>query len=494
MTGHPQNPAQLARRVGVPGGGALALVLHTHMPYVEGGAPWPRPTQECNPLGFGTWPFGEEWLWEAIATSYVPLLGVLGRAPLTLSLTPVLCDQLESPGALERCLRFLTEVRPESHRRDIDLARERGQDELVPELERSATTYASAAEELRALPDGLLGALGPHAGWTSAATHAVMPLLASDAAATVQLQTGVASFRRRFGAWRGGLWLPECAYASWLDSALVQAGVRATCVELPSCLLARSDGPPGPLRSDEGVVIWPLDRDVISLVWAADGYPARAPYRDSHRLTANHRQAWRNDGEVYDHQAALIQARADARDFVARVRRRVSGGGVSVCALDTELLGHWWHEGIDWLRAVVEESATQGLALTTLDDALDSHEPLPVPRELAADDQSAGVVTWGLGGDLRTWSGPAVADLAWSARTAELKVLATRQPSPRAVRELLALQASDWLFLTHQRLAGDYPRERMEAHARWLELALAGDPAMKPELRNLAPDLVPWPG
>ena len=34
--------------------GALSLVLHTHMPYVE---------------GFGTWPFGEEWLWEAIATS-----------------------------------------------------------------------------------------------------------------------------------------------------------------------------------------------------------------------------------------------------------------------------------------------------------------------------------------------------------------------------------------------------------------------------------------
>ncbi len=47
-------------------GGELAIVLHTHMPYVE---------------GFGTWPFGEEWLWEAIATSYLPLLDVLGRAP-----------------------------------------------------------------------------------------------------------------------------------------------------------------------------------------------------------------------------------------------------------------------------------------------------------------------------------------------------------------------------------------------------------------------------
>ncbi len=120
--------------------GQLALVLHTHMPYVEGGAPWPRPAEEHNPLGFGTWPFGEEWLWEAVATSYLPLLGVLGRAPITLSLTPVLCDQLESPGALGRCVRFLEEVRPESHRRDIVMARERGEDALVAVLERSAAS------------------------------------------------------------------------------------------------------------------------------------------------------------------------------------------------------------------------------------------------------------------------------------------------------------------------------------------------------------------
>ena len=69
------------------------------MPYVE---------------GFGTWPFGEEWLWEAIATSYLPLLDVLDAHPgkVTLSITPVLADQLEAPGALERCLAFLREVRP----------------------------------------------------------------------------------------------------------------------------------------------------------------------------------------------------------------------------------------------------------------------------------------------------------------------------------------------------------------------------------------------
>jgi len=70
--------------------GALAIVLHTHMPYVE---------------GFGTWPFGEEWLWEAIAGSYLPLLDVLDRgAPVTVSLTPVLGDQLAAQGVGERFL------------------------------------------------------------------------------------------------------------------------------------------------------------------------------------------------------------------------------------------------------------------------------------------------------------------------------------------------------------------------------------------------------
>jgi len=78
--------------------GELALVLHTHMPYVE---------------GFGTWPSGEEWLFEAIAGSYLPLLGPLERAggAITLSLTPVLCDQLESPGMGERFVAFVREVR-----------------------------------------------------------------------------------------------------------------------------------------------------------------------------------------------------------------------------------------------------------------------------------------------------------------------------------------------------------------------------------------------
>src|SRR6266567_1202404 len=132
----PPNSLRLMKREG-----ELALVLHTHMPYVE---------------GFGTWPFGEEWLWEAIATCYLPLLGVLGGAPITLSLTPVLCDQLEAPGATERCVTFLRELRRESHRLDIEELRD--QPPLVAELERSAAEYADAASALESVD--LLRALG----------------------------------------------------------------------------------------------------------------------------------------------------------------------------------------------------------------------------------------------------------------------------------------------------------------------------------------------
>ena len=48
----------------------------------------------------------------------------------------------------------------------------------------------------------------------------------------MQVQTGIASHRRRFGDWAGGFWLPECGYAPWLDPRLEEAGVRSSCAEL----------------------------------------------------------------------------------------------------------------------------------------------------------------------------------------------------------------------------------------------------------------------
>jgi 1,4-alpha-glucan branching enzyme len=427
----------------------LSIVLHTHMPYVE---------------GFGTWPFGEEWLWEAIATSYLPLLDVLDDHPgrVTLSLTPVLCDQLEAPGALDRCLAFLREVRPESHRLDLE-----ADPSLAPVLERSAAAYAAAADALERRGD-LLAAFAPHASWTSAATHAILPLVVTGTGVRLQLRTGIAAHRARFGGWDGGLWLPECAHAPWLDDLLEESGVRVTCVDWTDVL---GPGPRTPRRTRAGVVLAPIDREAIELVWHPRGYPSRAPYLDTHRLTERRHRAWAIDGTLYDADRAAAQVAADAEDFVERVAAR---GGPSVVALDTELLGHFWPEGVDWLRAVLEGCERRGL------------EPGP-PGEGAIDDAPDPPVTsWGDGRDLRTWSGPAAAGLAWLQRRAELRAFARGRPSDRALRELLALQSSDWAFLTAAGTAGDYPRERAEGHLAALDAALA-DPTADAALRHLAP-------
>ena len=59
--------------------------------------------------GFGTYPFGEEWLFDAVIRSYLPVLEV--ARDLTMTVTPVLADQLEDGGVRERLRRFLVEWR-----------------------------------------------------------------------------------------------------------------------------------------------------------------------------------------------------------------------------------------------------------------------------------------------------------------------------------------------------------------------------------------------
>jgi 1,4-alpha-glucan branching enzyme len=249
-----------------------------------------------------------------------------------------------------------------------------------------------------------------------------------------------------------------------------------------------------PLLTDAGVVLVPIDRATMALVWGEHGYPADDVYRDYHRHTIHHHQPWANDGGAYDHERAVALAGEHARDFVARTIERLRlaigsqagsplpGGGLVVCALDTELLGHWWYEGVHWLAAVVEECSRQGLALVRLDEAAALGDPAPV------DDSEWEPSTWGRDGDLSTWSGPQVAEMAFAQRAGELRLLAAPERAGQAaLRELLALQASDWPFMVSRGLAVPYARERFARHRSALANALArGAGAPVEDLRNLA--------
>jgi 1,4-alpha-glucan branching enzyme len=268
------------------------------------------------------------------------------------------------------------------------------------------------------------GAAARHATWTAPATHPVLPLLATDAGVRLQLAAGVASHRARTGSWDGGLWLPECAHAPWLDPLLEEAGVHLACVELTDVF---GEGAPEhlrPQRSPAGPLLVPVDRAVMALVWDERGYPSSAAYRDTHHLTAMRHQAWAVDGHPYDPDRGRAQARADAVHFVARVSERVARGGLCVCALDTELLGHWWHEGPGVARGGARGGRRHGPAGGGARRGggrrRGARAGPPAHDDLGHAARPVDVVRSGAEG------------VAWRQRAGELRVARAERPSPRA--------------------------------------------------------------
>jgi 1,4-alpha-glucan branching enzyme len=455
--------------------GDLAVVLHSHMPYVE---------------GFGTYPFGEEWLFEAYASSHLPVLDV--ARDLTLSVTPVLADQLEAPGVAERMRTFLAEHRLAAAERDIAAG---GGEAAAARAE--AARYARALERLDELGGDLLEPFRRAAAdrgvalLASAATHAVLPLVGTAAGRRLQIDAGMRSHRRRFGATRG-FWLPECAYEPRLEPLLAEQALGFFCADQSAHEPPRDSL--APVRTGTGMLAFTIDWEAVSQVWSEAGYPSHPDYLEYHRLSTSGIRLWSIGGSTYDPEVASDRALGDARRFIDHVAERLGAyrdergrPGLVTFAIDTELLGHWWTEGPEWLGAVVREAPQCGIRLVALPDAAAEHGG----EERALRDSS-----WGDGKDLRTWDSPRVADLTWAARRLELRLLRAlgagrlaSEAAHRAARELLAVQASDWAFLDDRRQAGDYPFIRATGHAESLLEAIDSPAPPDPRMRNLAPDL-----
>ena len=107
--------------------GHLALILHAHLPFVR------HPEHEHF--------LEEDWLFEAITETYIPLLQMMQRLgndnvpfKLTMSLTPTLCAMLQDELLCERYIRHLDLL--------IDLAaRERKRNQDQPELAELSEFY-----------------------------------------------------------------------------------------------------------------------------------------------------------------------------------------------------------------------------------------------------------------------------------------------------------------------------------------------------------------
>lgn len=468
--------------------GTFCLVLHSHLPWLA---------------HHGSWPVGEEWLYQAWAHSYLPVVDLLERLAaegrrdvLTLGVTPVLAAQLDDPYCLRSCHEWLGDWQL---RADYAATRWHGRWRPGPRLQALAAAEHRAAAwalerfetrwrhgfsaVLRPLVDGrvveLLG--GP-------LTHPFQPLL-DERVRGFALRSGLADARLRLGRAPEGVWAPECGYAPGMAAGYAAAGVRRFLVDGPA-LRGRTSA----ARPVDGtdVLCFGRDLDVTYRVWSPKaGYPGDPAYRDFHtydhpsglkpaRVTG--RRVPPEDKQPYDPELAGLAVRRHVDDFVATVvarlralRERDGRPGLVVAAYDTELYGHWWHEGPVWLERVLRALPAAGVRVTTLRGAAEAGHVGP-PVELPAS-------SWGSGKDWRVWDGAQVADLVGVGADVQRELLSSvdgflgtfRNPlADEVAREALLALSSDWAFMVTKDSAADYARGRAAGHAaRFAELAAA---------------------
>jgi 1,4-alpha-glucan branching enzyme len=464
--------------------GTFCLVLHTHLPWVAHA---------------GAWPVGEEWLHQAFTGSWRRVLALLDRLAaagardvLTLGVTPVLAAMLDDP----YCLRELHTWAGTWRLRAEELAPRNP--ELAAYEFRAATACLADLED-RWLTGGLSGVLRPlaDAGVVEVlggpATHPFLPLLQTRVAAGA-LAVGLDDATLRLGRRPAGIWVPECGHAPGQEALYAAAGVERFLVDSPAL---HGDTAAARPVGDSGVLCFGRDLEVSYRVWSPRaGYPGAPDYRDFHtfdhasgfrpaRVTGRHvppeaKKPWEPD-------LAAAAVRRDAADFVDTVRNRLreladrhGRPGLVLAAFDTELFGHWWHEGPDWLAAVLTALPAAGVRVSTLRGTVEAG-PVGPPVEL-------GRSSWGAGKDWRVWEGPAVQDLALAAKGVQERLLSTldahrgpvRDPVlDQLAREALLALSSDWAFMVSHDSAAGYARDRAAGHAARLhalaDLLDAGD-------------------
>lgn len=482
--------------------GYLSLVLHAHLPFVR------HPEHEQF--------LEESWLFEAITECYIPVLQMLERwdeerldVRLTLSLTPTLCSMMQDPLLQERYERRLDGL--------VELAdkeiRRTKKDQSLQEL---AVFYHARLGGIRDYYTGhrrdLVAAFRQMQErsrleiLTSAATHALLPLIARhQPSLRGQIFVARDHYRDCFGCDPQGIWLPECAYDEALDEVLLEAGLRWVTTDAHSILHARPrprNAVFAPVLTPKGVAVFGRDRDSALQIWSREkGYPSDPRYRDFYRdigfdlefdyvrqyLPAPglrgftglkyHRITNRSGPkELYERSTALAAAAEHAEEFLtartAQIRKWTDSHEhppIQVCPYDAELFGHWWYEGPEFLDFLVRKAreADQGLNLLTPGDYLDRHSALQVAQPEFS--------SWGDGGYGQVWLNEENQWIYPHLRVAQERMTelaaSFEQPSTlqervikQAARELLLAQASDWPFMIRSGSSADYARSRVQEH------------------------------
>jgi len=489
--------------------GYLCLFLHAHLPFVR------HPEEEIF--------LEENWLFEAITETYLPLLDVFERLVadgvyfrITMSLTPALASMLLDPLLQDRYIRHIDrlielagkeaqrtahhpEYRPLAemyHRRFME-----AKDAFVNRYRRDLTAAFKKFQDL-----GNLEIVA------SCATHGFLPnLRINPQSVRAQVHMGADYYRRIFGRDPKGFWLPECGYYPGLDRVLGEAGIRYFFLDSHGILNA--DPAPrysvyAPVYCPSGVAAFGRDWESSKQVWSSkEGYPGDIDYREYYRdigweldydyikpyvhpdgfRTNTGIKYWRITGdteskEPYRPDAAREKAARHAGNFMFNRERQIEHQAglmdrrpIVVAPYDAELFGHWWYEGPQFIDFLMRKIHFDQRTLRTVTPSEYLAE-YPV-NMLAVPSESS----WGYKGYAEYWlegsndwiwrhmhaQGKRMADLArdlWPRLRDRPRDDVRRRAINQAARELVLAESSDWPFIMKTGTMVPYAQRRVKEH------------------------------
>ena len=481
-------------------------VLHAHLPYV-------RHPEYPDFLE-------EDWFFEALTETYVPLVGVLDglladgvEYRLTMTLSPPLVSMMTDELLVGRYHRYLDRLVALAEKEIDRTAREDRRFHDVARFYHGEFTRIRGVFRESYRSD-LLQAFRKHrdAGRleiiTCGATHGFLPLMDTvPPAVRAQVQVAVQHYRRHLGREPQGIWLPECGYLPGHEVYLREAGLRYSFLESHGLTDAHprpAHGVLAPVMSPGGIVFFGRDMESSRQVWSAEsGYPGDYDYREFYkdvgwelpleylgdaipdgirknvgikyyRVTGS--RIGLGDKQPYVPEWARAKAAQHAAHFLEGRQHQVRAAAAGmaqpplvVSPYDAELFGHWWYEGPMFLDFLFRKMHFDQ----------DVVKPVTPPEFLARHGECEVVQppmsTWGARGFAEVWLNPAndwiyphlemaAERMVELARRFEHPDDRQRRALNQAARELLLAQSSDWAFIMKTGTTVEYAKKRTRDH------------------------------
>jgi 1,4-alpha-glucan branching enzyme len=492
--------------------GYLCIVLHAHLPYIR------HPEYSYF--------LEENWLYEAITETYVPLLDVFEKLisdkvdfRITLSLSPTLVEMLNDDLLRERYKKYIDNLIALTEK---ELFRTKGDIHFEPVVKMYYKRFRRVKylfeeiykKDLVSVFKSLLDTDKIEI-ISSAATHAFLPNISVfPQAVRAQIKIGSENYKRNFGRFPKGIWLPECGFAPGFDWYLKEAGIRFFFLETHGMVHATPMprySVYAPISCPSGVAAFGRDLVSAKQVWSSfEGYPGDFAYRDFYRdigfdldmdylgpyinpdgiKTFTGLKYYRITGGKDNKKPYLIEkarnkAEEHARDFIIKKKNQIGFLSevfkvrdarvrpIVTAIYDAELFGHWWFEGLEWLNFLMRKISysQKDFRTTTPSEYLRSEVGSTDGLQICQPSLSS----WGDKGYNEVWLNKSN-DYVYRhllKATERMIYLAERffhangiirRAMNQAAREVLLAQHSDWTFMMNTGRAPEYARKRFEEH------------------------------